>query len=186
MPQCATPGRLMAYLKPRNPQLDPRFEGIATQYMRFGEELGIRWDYAFYQMVVETGALSYWRGNRHGDVKPEQNNFAGLGASGGGERGESFRDIERRRPGPYRAHPDLCRAASRQPGRRAHPQGARVGHSHAWQQSFRRPITYSDLSTKWAPGNRTYVGMIEAVAERFHPLCRTPDPLPQLVRRRAR
>jgi hypothetical protein len=88
VPQCVTPGRLMQFLKQRNPQLDPRYDAIATQYMRFGEQLGVRWDYAFYQMVVETGALSYWRGNRHGDVKPEQNNFAGLGATGGGERGE--------------------------------------------------------------------------------------------------
>ena len=27
-------------------------------------------------------------------MKPEQNNFAGLGATGGGESGESFKDIE--------------------------------------------------------------------------------------------
>ena len=87
VPQCVTPGRLMAYLRMRNPDLNPRYDAVATQYMRFGEELGIRWDYAFYQMVVETGALSYWRGNRHGDVKPSQNNFAGLGATGRGVHG---------------------------------------------------------------------------------------------------
>src|SRR5262245_66609141 len=94
VPQCVTPGRLMAFLKQRNPELNPRYDAIATQYMRFGEQYGVRWDYAFYQMVVETGALRYWRGNRAGDVKPEQNNFAGLGATGGGERGEGFKDIE--------------------------------------------------------------------------------------------
>ncbi len=88
MPQCATPGRLMAYLQSRNPRLDPRFEGVATQYMRHGEALGLRWDIAFFQMILETGALRFG-----GDVRPAQNNFAGLGASGGGAHGESFGDI---------------------------------------------------------------------------------------------
>jgi len=73
VPECATPGRLMAYLQARNPGLDPRFEGVATQYMRHGEELGIRWDIAFFQMVLETGALSFT-----GDVRSAQNNFAAL------------------------------------------------------------------------------------------------------------
>ena len=93
VPACVTPGRLMAYLRLRNPQLDARYDTIATEYMRQGEMLGLRWDFAFYQMIVETGALSYWRGNRAGDVKPTQNNFAGLGATGRGEPGESFPDV---------------------------------------------------------------------------------------------
>ena len=54
---CATPGRLMAFIKSRNEKLDSRFEGIATEYMRHGEDLGIRWDVAFFQMLVETGSL---------------------------------------------------------------------------------------------------------------------------------
>ena len=71
VPECVTPGRLMAYLKLRNPSWTPATTAIATQYMRQGEVLGVRWDFAFYQMIVETGALSYWRGNRAGDVKPD-------------------------------------------------------------------------------------------------------------------
>src|SRR4029453_6920138 len=93
VPECVTPGRLIEYLKSRNPDLSPRFESVAVEYMRYGEKLGIRWDYAFYQMVLETGALSYRNGSRAGDVKPTQNNFAGLGATGRGEPGESFKDI---------------------------------------------------------------------------------------------
>ena len=39
----------------------------------------MRWDYAFYQMIVETGRAQL--SARHpGDVKPAHNNFAGLGA----------------------------------------------------------------------------------------------------------
>ena len=49
----------MAYLAERNPKLDPRYAGVATIYMKHGEQLGIRWDYAFFQMMLETGSLSY-------------------------------------------------------------------------------------------------------------------------------
>ena len=108
VPQCATPGRLMAYLKSRNGDLDKRFDAIATEYMRNGEALGLRWDYAFFQMIAETGTLSFKNGNRQGDVRPDQNNFAGLGATGKGERGES-RD---RRQGTSPAPDALCRRAS--------------------------------------------------------------------------
>src|SRR5262249_2450111 len=93
VPECVTPGRLTEFLRRRNPDLDARYDGLATLSMRLREELGVRWDYAFYQMIIETGWLRYRRGNRSGDVKPAQNNFAGLGATGGGQSGESFKDM---------------------------------------------------------------------------------------------
>src|SRR5689334_2888838 len=52
VPECATPGRLMAFLRSRNEALDGRFEKIAVDYMRHGEELGLRWDYTFFQMML--------------------------------------------------------------------------------------------------------------------------------------
>jgi hypothetical protein len=182
VPQCVTPGRLMALLKLRNPGLSPRYDGIAMQYMRFGEELGVRWDIAFYQMIVETGALSYWRGNRRGDVRPEQNNFAGLGASGNGVHGESFKDVET----GVRAHIEHVLLYAGHPV--ADPVAERTRKVRewrvldSWQQSFRRPLTFADLANKWAPGNRHYASMVQAVAEQFQSgLCHAPDPQPEMV-----
>src|SRR5690606_7650050 len=88
VPVCATPGRLMAFLESRNPKLDERFSTIAADYMRIGEKLHIRWDIAFFQMMLETGNLKFG-----GDVSADQNNFAGLGAVGRNVPGESFPDI---------------------------------------------------------------------------------------------
>ena len=78
----------MRYLADRNPKLDPRYRDIAALYKQHGEALGIRWDYAFFQMVLETNSLMFT-----GDVRAKQNNFAGLGATGGGVPGESFADV---------------------------------------------------------------------------------------------
>lgn len=49
---------------------------------------GIKAEVVFTQAMKETGWLKFG-----GDVKIEQFNFAGLGATGGGEKGNSFKDI---------------------------------------------------------------------------------------------
>jgi hypothetical protein len=182
VPACVTPGRLMAFLKMRNPELSPRYDGIATEYMRFGELLGIRWDFAFYQMIVETGSLSYWRGSRAGDVRAEQHNFAGLGATGGGERGESFKDVET----GVRAHIEHIVLYAGKPVQDPVAERTRKvrdwGLLTAWQQSIKRPITFADLATKWAGNSKSYGHMLQTVAERFHSdVCGAPDPRPALV-----
>jgi len=48
---------------------------------------GVNYDIAFCQMCLETGFLQFG-----GDVRPEQNNFGGIGAIGDGVRGDSFSD----------------------------------------------------------------------------------------------
>ncbi len=181
VPACATPGRMMEYLKSRNPEIDGRYTDVATEYMRFGEKLSIRWDYAFYQMIIETGSLSYRRGNRAGDVKPAQNNFAGLGATGGGEHGESFKDI----PSGVRAHIEhlLLYAGERveNPVAERTRKVQEWGVLKDWQARFKRPLTFSDLAAKWAPGSGAYAKMLEAVAERFEEFCEQADPHPEMV-----
>jgi hypothetical protein len=181
VPECATPGRMMRYLKSRNPELNARYASIATEYMRLGEALGVRWDYAFYQMIIETGSLSYRRGNRSGDVRAEQNNFAGLGAIGGGVHGESFKDIAT----GVRAHLEhlLLYAGNRL----ENPVAERTRKVQewsvltSWQAGIHRPITFSDLADQWAPGSNSYRKMVEAIAEHFQEFCAGPDPQPELV-----
>ncbi|PZU95862.1 MAG: hypothetical protein DCE90_11975 [Pseudanabaena sp.] len=48
---------------------------------------GVNADIAFCQMCLETGFLQFG-----GDVKPDQNNFGGIGAIGNGARGDRFSD----------------------------------------------------------------------------------------------
>lgn len=177
VPECATPGRLMAYLQSRNPRLDPRFEGVATEYMRHGEALGIRWDVAFFQMILETGALRFT-----GDVRSDQNNFAGLGASGGGAHGERFPDIS----SGVKAH--LQHLLMYAGERIENPVAERTrkvqewGVLTEWQKSIDGPMTYTLVAKQWAPTSRNYVRDISAITDGFYAqYCNGADPNPGLV-----
>ncbi len=174
VPQCATPGRLTSYLKVRNPRLDPRFEDLAAQYQHHGEALGIRWDIAFFQMILETGALRFT-----GDVRPDQNNFAGLGASGGGARGERFADLS----SGVKAHlQHLLMYAGDHIDEPVAERTRKVqawGVLTAWQKSIDGPMTYALIAQQWAPTSRNYVRDITAITEDFYAAhCNGNDPNP--------
>ena len=77
----ATAHQLRQLLRKRNPDAPD----YAQDYLDIGARYGVRGDIAFCQSIHETGA---WRFG--GQVLPEQNNFAGLGATNGGPRGASF------------------------------------------------------------------------------------------------
>jgi hypothetical protein len=177
VPECATPGRLMAFLKSRNSKLDDRYDGIATEYMRHGEDLGIRWDYAFFQMMLETGNLTY-----KGDVKADQNNFAGLGATGRGARGESFGDVSK----GVRAH--LQHVLMYGGEKIENPVAERTrniqdwGVLTDWQKTIKTPITYTHLAKKWAPTSKAYTRDIAGIADAFYEsVCKDSDAQPELV-----
>ncbi|MCL4767365.1 MAG: glucosaminidase domain-containing protein [Hyphomicrobiaceae bacterium] len=180
---CATPGRMMAFVKQRNPAMDQRFDDLATEYMRHGEALGVRWDYAFFQMLLETGNLSFSRGNgKPGNVRPAQNNFAGLGAAGRGQSGERFPDAT----SGVKAH--LQHLLLYAGDRIENPVADRTrkvqewGILTAWQKGLDGPVTFADLSRKWAPGDRGYSGKVGAIANAFFDeQCKGPDPRPELV-----
>jgi hypothetical protein len=173
----------MAFVRTRNANLDERFAPIATEYMRHGEQLGVRWDYAFFQMLVETGNLTFRRGNgTFGDVKPSQNNFAGLGATGGGVPGESFPNVAT----GVKAH--LQHVLLYAGERIEDPVADRTrkiqawGVLTSWQRSLKTPITFTDLTRQWAPTDPAYSNTIGAVAKRFYEgFCDRPDPRPELV-----
>lgn len=174
---CVTPGRMMAFLQSLNPKLDPRYGELGSHYMRHGEALGVRWDYAFFQMLLETGHLTY-----KGDVRADQNNFAGLGATGKGARGERFPDIST----GVRAHLEHVMMYSGE--RIENPVAERTRNIQdwnvltKWQRGFSRPITYADLAKKWAPTSRRYSRDIQAIAQRFFDgPCQAPDPQPELL-----
>ncbi|MCM3567351.1 SPOR domain-containing protein [Neobacillus mesonae] len=65
--------------------INPKAPDLGSYYLIFGDYYGIRGDVAFAQAILET---DYFRFT--GDVKPDQNNFAGLGATGSKVRGASF------------------------------------------------------------------------------------------------
>jgi len=73
-------------------------EELARLYDIYGRRFGIRADVAWVQMCHETGfgRYGYYSGGQwiSGDVKPEQNNFAGIGATGGGVPGNTFATAE--------------------------------------------------------------------------------------------
>jgi hypothetical protein len=177
VPACATPGRLMAYLHSRNPKVDARFDSVATEYMRHGEELGIRWDIAFFQMVLETGALGFT-----GDVRSTQNNFAGLGASGGGAHGESFADVS----SGVTAHlQHLLMYAGEHIDNPVADRTRKVqewGVLTSWQKSIKGPMTFTLVAKQWAPTSRNYVRDLSTIASEFYTkACNGPDPQPELV-----
>jgi N-acetylmuramoyl-L-alanine amidase len=66
-------------------KVNPNAPHVAEYFVNLGHEYGLRGDIAFLQAVKETGYFKYG-----GDVKPEQNNYCGLGAVGGGAGGASF------------------------------------------------------------------------------------------------
>lgn len=177
VPDCATPGRLSAFLEARNKSLPPKFATIAADYMRIGEELGIRWDTAYFQMLLETGNLTFT-----GDVSPEQNNFAGLGATGKKVPGESFPDVAT----GVKAHLEhLLLYAGSPPENPVAERTRKVkewGVLTSWQKTISGPMNYSHLAKKWAPGSRTYSSDIANVADSFYNgLCKGADPKPEMM-----
>jgi hypothetical protein len=163
VPQCVTPDRLTTYLKSRNPKLDARYEKLAALYKQHGEALHLRWDIAFFQMILETGALRYT-----GDVRPAQNNFAGLGASGGGNHGESFPDLST----GVKAHlQHLLMYAGEHIDDPVADRTRKVqewGVLTSWQKSIEGPMTYTLVAKQWAPTSRNYVRDVSTITDGFY------------------
>jgi hypothetical protein len=165
VPACVTPSRLMHHLTQRTRDLDPRFRDIAGYYKLHGDALGIRWDYAFYQMLLETKYLSFKKDSgRPGDVDARQNNFAGIGATGGGVPGDSFPDVS---TGVLAQMQHLMAYSGERVAKPVAPR-TRAKQDDIVQSSraLRRPVRFDDLTNRWAK-DRNYAKSIEWVAERY-------------------
>ncbi|MFN6515866.1 MAG: N-acetylmuramoyl-L-alanine amidase [Nostoc sp. CreGUA01] len=77
--------QLQLFLRNNNENALTKFPDISKLYREEAGIEGVNYDIAFCQMCVETGFLRFG-----GDIRPEQNNFAGLGAIGGGSEAASF------------------------------------------------------------------------------------------------
>lgn len=167
----------MAFLESRNHKLDERFATIAADYMRIGEKLHIRWDIAFFQMMLETGNLTF-----KGDVSSKQNNFAGLGATGRHVPGESFPDVA---TGVTAHLQHLLLYAGEHLDNPVAERTRKVqewGVLTDWQKTLKGPINYAELAKQWAPTSRHYASDIAGIAEAFYgSSCKGSDPNPELL-----
>ncbi|MFV0298317.1 MAG: glucosaminidase domain-containing protein [Hyphomicrobiaceae bacterium] len=173
VPACVTPDRMMRFLADRNSRLLPKFRHIAHDYRRLGEQLRIRWDYAFFQMIVETNYLKFKNNAGQGDVSPRQNNFAGIGTTGGGVPGNSFPDV------PTGVLAQLQHLTAYSGVHVANPVATRTRDKQddiiSQSRRLRRPVTFRDLSRRWAV-DRRYWRSIESIASRYRSqYCRGRD-----------
>jgi hypothetical protein len=162
VPACVTPDRLMAFLAQRNTRLDRRYANIAEFYKAYGEGWHVRWDFAFFQMVIETNFLKFRRADgRRGDVSETQNNFAGIGATGNGVPGERFADIA------TGVHAQIQHLVAYSGERLVEPIAKRTRNNQndiiAISHRLGRPVTFGDLARRWA-ADRHYGKSIDVIA----------------------
>ena len=83
----ATQEQMVKFILARNPhpKINCSVEDLVRYYYEEGELEGIRPDIALCQSIKETGTWNYG-----GDVTPDQNNYCGLGTTGGGVKGGYF------------------------------------------------------------------------------------------------
>ena len=181
VPQCVRPAALMDFVAERNAQhnpartIDPRFTNLASLYQRIGRCVArppaqcvpVRWDYAFFQMLIETNYLTFRRPNGvPAAVVPADNNFAGVGATVSGRPGERFKDTAT----GVLAHLQhvLMYSTTRVPD----PVAKRTRQvQDDVQQAMRRlhrPVTFGDLAREWTGTDRnTYAAEMQKLAEKY-------------------
>jgi len=165
VPACVTPDRLMQFLRSRHPDLSPRYRHIADWYRHWGEQLRVRWDFAFFQMLHETNYLKFRRANgQRGDVHERQFNFAGLGATGGGVPGDSFPDVK---TGVLGQIQHLVAYSGQKVKNPVAPRTRKKQHHIvSASQRARKPIRFSDLTRRWAADPRYHIAL-SRTADRF-------------------
>jgi len=173
VPANATPEHLEAFVAGINPQFDPvsgPYAGIATIYRYWGTRYGVRWDFAFFQMILETGYLRF-----NGGVAADDFNFAGVGATVAGEPGERFANLQY----GVIAHiqhlalyalveiPEAAFVSAY--SRRTQP----FIHNKVWDR-LGRAATFDDFGDGMWAMSSGYADKMAAIADRFHRSFPTP------------
>jgi hypothetical protein len=145
---------LARFLTQGNPGADKVFTAaLAAYYVEEAAAEGVNHDAAFAQMCLETGYLRYG-----GLVKPDMNNFCGLGSTGPGHPGEVFPDP---RTG-VRAHIQHLKAyASEEPLNRE-----LTDPRFRWVRRGSSPAIQG-LAGTWA-ADKSYGDKIAAILERLY------------------
>ena len=181
VPKCIKPAALMDFVRTTNMrrrtprEIAPRFDHIASLYQRIGQCVsrpparcvGVRWDFAFYQMLIETNYLTFRRPDgAPAGVPASDNNFAGLGATVSGRPGEHFDDV----PTGVLAHLQHVLMYSTTPI--PHPVAKRTRQVQSDVQDImrrlRRPVTFGDLAREWTGVDRSgYARDMARLAEKY-------------------
>jgi hypothetical protein len=175
VPDCVTPERLMEFVRSRNRALIPprevatRFLDAASLYKQTGECIeiganeciGLRWDFGFFQMLIETNYLLFT-----GGVRPEDNNFAGIGATVAGKPGERFRSV---REGILAHLQHLLVYAGISISNPTAQRTKKVqSEIHQAMQKVGRSITFEDLAILWTGTEKsTYAASIQRTAKAY-------------------
>ena len=186
VPKCVRPQALMDFVEQTNARrrmtIAPRFTHIATLYKDIGscvsrppdKCVGVRWDYAFFQMLIETNYLTFRRpGGGPAGVPAKDNNFAGLGATVPGRPGEHFGDVHT----GVLAHLQHVLMYSTTPV--PHPVAKRTQLVQTDVQDImrrlHRPVTFADLAREWTGVDQSgYARDMRRLSEKFHQLyCET-------------
>ena len=149
----ATETQLKDLLQAVNPSALNAFPDLSKTYIEESALEGVNHNIAFSQMCLETGYLNFG-----GDVEPSQNNFCGLGTTGGGVKGAFFSDA---RSG-VKAHIQHLKAyASRDPILAPPVVDPRFGLVRRGSAPM-----VNDLSGRWA-ADRAYGGKVLAIQRRL-------------------
>ena len=181
VPQCVRPPALMDFVAEHNAArqppraVEPRFANLASLYQRIGQCVArppekcvaVRWDYAFFQMLIETNFLTFRRPDGvPASVVPQDNNFAGVGATVSGRPGERFKDIAT----GVLAHLQhvLMYSTTRVPNPVAQRTRQVQDDVQDAMRKLRRPVTFADLAREWTGTDRnTYGAEMQKLAEKY-------------------
>jgi hypothetical protein len=146
--------KLIFFFLSENKTADKQFvEELASLYVAEAETEGINHDIAFAQMCLETGFLRFG-----GLVKPEMNNFCGLGSIGPGQPGISFPTVQM----GIRAHIQHLKAYATELPLNAELVDPRF---HLVRRGSVREV--QGLAGTWA-ADRNYAQKIETILERLY------------------